>query len=605
MDPDVETGASTFGLQASTIKIDDDVGSMSISPASRDIALGSRRGIIIVDLDNPYNQPRFLPHLSSWEIADVQWNVHASKAHWLVSTSNQKALIWNLDLPSHSAIEHVLNGHSRAITDINWSAFQPNVLATCAVDSWVHCWDLRAPRYPSMSFCEWQAGATQVKWNRQNEHILASTHGQNLKIWDHRYGAQPLLSICAHNTNVRGLDWNRIEASKLVTCGLDRTIKFWDYKKGSEQAEGVISTSFPVWRARHTPFGFGIMAMPQRGDFSLYLWDRRFEKKIVVQPPPVCKFTGHTDQIKEFLWRFRGGNNPDKDDREFQLITYSADHTLRIWPVTPEKLKEVGHNPDERTPFPQSRKGALNKTYQEEPSSSTKRDRLLFYSVPQRPRGLRSDSSTRLKNLEHMTKASAKASEGFPLTWMQGVHIGRPLNEADSTVGWDGPETIGEEIALLGQKFPRVDFERINVSKRNCVFSLSGPWGEGGTFVFLRAEVNFPANYPESGCPKFAIEMTSDISSLQMDEINDSLRNISRLHAERNRPSLEACIRFLLGEKAANSKWTLESETSSSSSDEEDGVDNLDNEVRITTAPNFPLPKKCAAVFAPNGMLHL
>ena len=28
--------------------------------------------------------------------------------------------------------------------------------------------------------------ATQVKWNRQNEHILASSHANNVLIWDRR-----------------------------------------------------------------------------------------------------------------------------------------------------------------------------------------------------------------------------------------------------------------------------------------------------------------------------------------------------------------------------------------------------------------------------------
>ena len=44
------------------------------------------------------------------------------------------------------AIEHTLEGHTRAITDINFSAHHPDILATCAVDGYVHCWDLRRPR---------------------------------------------------------------------------------------------------------------------------------------------------------------------------------------------------------------------------------------------------------------------------------------------------------------------------------------------------------------------------------------------------------------------------------------------------------------------------
>ena len=123
----------TFNFDMS-IKVDAPVGAMSISPCSRDVVLASRQGLHIVDLDNPYDPPRFLQHLTAWSVADVQWSPHASHSQWVVSTSNQKAIVWNLALPSQRAIEHVLNGHTRAITDINFSAHEPNVLATCSIE---------------------------------------------------------------------------------------------------------------------------------------------------------------------------------------------------------------------------------------------------------------------------------------------------------------------------------------------------------------------------------------------------------------------------------------------------------------------------------------
>lgn len=69
-----------------SIHLDQPVGSMSISPAYRDVALGARKGLFIVDLQNPYDPPRFLPHNSSWEVADVQWNPFPCRSEWVVST---------------------------------------------------------------------------------------------------------------------------------------------------------------------------------------------------------------------------------------------------------------------------------------------------------------------------------------------------------------------------------------------------------------------------------------------------------------------------------------------------------------------------------------
>jgi hypothetical protein len=147
----------------------------------------------------------------------------------VVSTANQKALVWNLNMQEDAAqgsIEHTLQAHTRAITDINFSAHHPDILATCAVDGYVHCWDLRRPRQPVLTFCDWFAGATQVKYNRQDSHILASSHDRWLRIWDDRKGAAPLRSINAHESKIYGVDWNRTRATGVVTCSLDKSIKF-------------------------------------------------------------------------------------------------------------------------------------------------------------------------------------------------------------------------------------------------------------------------------------------------------------------------------------------------------------------------------------------
>ena len=47
---------------------------------------GARKGLYIVDLQNPYDPPRFLPHHSPWDVADVQWNPFPARSEWVVST---------------------------------------------------------------------------------------------------------------------------------------------------------------------------------------------------------------------------------------------------------------------------------------------------------------------------------------------------------------------------------------------------------------------------------------------------------------------------------------------------------------------------------------
>lgn len=103
------------------VSLDEPVGSLSISPRNRDVCLGacvsftgaelqltlvsphSRKGLFILDLQNCYEPPMFLPYLSAWEVADVcspqfprirstdvlfaqvQWSPHPSRASWIAS----------------------------------------------------------------------------------------------------------------------------------------------------------------------------------------------------------------------------------------------------------------------------------------------------------------------------------------------------------------------------------------------------------------------------------------------------------------------------------------------------------------------------------------
>ena len=58
------------------------------------------------------------------------------------------------------------------------------------MDAGIRGWDLRAGDRPFMRLCAWGAAGTQVKWNRQHEHILATAHGKEVLVWDNRVGPE-------------------------------------------------------------------------------------------------------------------------------------------------------------------------------------------------------------------------------------------------------------------------------------------------------------------------------------------------------------------------------------------------------------------------------
>ncbi|KAH7890370.1 hypothetical protein F5I97DRAFT_1798915 [Phlebopus sp. FC_14] len=326
--------------------VGDAVGNMSISPASRDIVLAARRGLFIIDLEAPLEVPRFLPQGGTWDVADVQWNPHRARAEYIVSTSSEKLLIWNLMIVGKTSIEHILHSHYRAITDINWHTSEPDTVCSVGIDSWLWSWDLREPRKPVLGKSRgdstpserYSAGGTQVKWNRQDPNVLASSHLDEVLIWDRRKGSLPTARIRAHSAKIYGIDWAHARLNDIITCSLDKTIKVWNVQEASccdtsgPRPLMTIATRYPVWRARDLPFGRGVLSLPQRGETALEMWAEGDSTT------PVEIFEGHTDVVKEFVWR-KGG----LEGGEYQLITWSKDRTLRFWPVDSETMEKMGH----------------------------------------------------------------------------------------------------------------------------------------------------------------------------------------------------------------------------------------------------------------------
>ncbi|EJD35434.1 hypothetical protein AURDEDRAFT_117375 [Auricularia subglabra TFB-10046 SS5] len=339
--------------------VGDDIGSMSISPTSRDVVIATRKGLFLIDLDNPVQLPRFLPQGGTWEVAEVQWNPHLSHSQYVVSTSSEKMLLWNLYLTGRTSIEAPLQrAHYRAITDVNWHNIMPNLVASCALDSWIHVWDIKAPMKPAASLSPFVASAAQVKWSYFDEHLLASSHYSSVMVWDKRKGSVPLFTIRAHDAKIYGISWSRTRPNEILTCSLDSTVKVWDVGCGSVSLADnqgfpspgkenyhtsplrVAQTRYPVSRARSLPFGDGFLTLPQRGETVLELWSHQQGLD-----EPVHVFDGYPDVVREFVWRTRGSSTTTLSDGTFQLITWGKDRTLRFVPVDSSITDKVGYEP--------------------------------------------------------------------------------------------------------------------------------------------------------------------------------------------------------------------------------------------------------------------
>ena len=77
----------------------------------------------------------------------------------------------------------------------------------------------------------------------------------------------------------------------------------------------------------------------------------------------MAAFEGPRAGVKEFVWRTRGGENPGVEDRQFQLVTWSNDHKLRLWPVSEDVLRETGYRKGGPIDVLVPRRGARDQTY--------------------------------------------------------------------------------------------------------------------------------------------------------------------------------------------------------------------------------------------------
>ncbi|KAJ3183949.1 hypothetical protein HDU85_001799 [Gaertneriomyces sp. JEL0708] len=558
--------AGTTMYQSHAVHLDQPVTSLSISPNGREVVLAAKRGLYIVDLENPYDPPRVIHHMTNWEVTDVQWNPHKSRHHWIATTSNQKTLVWNLaptgSDSSSKHIQYILGGHQRAVSDLNWSPFHPDILATCSYDSYIHLWDLRKPPdKPSTSFCAWTAGATQVKFNRLNEYLLASSHDTDVKIWDMRRGSTPMTLITAHMTKIYGIDWSRNHEDMIITCSQDRQVKFWDITR-PQTHQAKIVTGSPVWRARFTPFGNGVVTMPQRKDTNLLLWSCDDLEN------PVYSFEGHTDVPREFVWRVRGDKSDLGDDRAFQLITWSKDQHLRLWPIDPEVLKAVGH--DNGTQVSHDLPD-ISDSYVFEPVASFG----VSLPVDQNPRATSSpvvlptqpSRAAPPPHVQHKPFEMKEYSHGSSLPIAQ---ASPPLLE-QSTAEWlesqvtydenldvtciSEPKSLEEEIVMVTKRYPSVRFEKLNVEHRTCTITLQrgSDVGTGRPSMlanvpsaFLRVDITFPRAYPDRASPVFAIQKTGTLSMANRALLSTTLNQIADSATKTGSFCLEACIKYLL-----------------------------------------------------------
>ncbi|XP_072235884.1 GATOR2 complex protein WDR59 isoform X5 [Leuresthes tenuis] len=476
---------------------------MSVDCLGSHAVLSGRRFLYMVDLEAPSETARKIGRHSKWDVGTVQWNPHRSEAHVFAASSNQRVDLYSWRDgcgEAHSSLQ----GHTRVISDLDWSWFDPEFLVTSSVDTYIYIWDTRDTRKPTVVLSA-VAGASQVKWNRKNQHLLASSHDGDVRIWDKRKPNTAVEYVAAHLSKIHGLDWHPDNEFIFATSSQDNSVRFWDYRQPRKYLN-ILSCQVPVWKARYTPFSNGLVTVmvPQlRRENSLLLWST------LDLNSPVHAFVGHDDVVLEFQWR------PQKEgSKDFQLVTWSRDQTLRIWRVDPQLQKLCVSDVVEDL------MEGMSLNVESEKSLSS-----------QEPEG------------QHSGGPAADSLHGVsqvdPHFVLPSDQNGSLSSGGRQDSGSGLAQTLQQEFSLVNLQIRNVNVE-MDAMNRSCV--VSAHFGSHQVHLVVK----FPAQYPNNAAPSFQFVSPTTIPSAMKTKIQKVLRDTSLQKVKRNQNCLEPCVRQLV-----------------------------------------------------------
>ncbi|NXL65994.1 WDR59 protein, partial [Chordeiles acutipennis] len=446
-----------------------------------------RRFLYIVNLDAPNEGHRKISRQSKWDIGAVQWNPHDSYAYYFAASV--------IDANCVCAFSVLTYCDFYICSDLDWAVFEPDLLVTSSVDTYIYIWDIKDTRKPTVSLSA-VAGASQVKWNKKNANCLATSHDGDVRIWDKRKPSTAVEYLAAHLSKIHGLDWHPDNEYTLATSSQDNSVRFWDYRQPRKYLN-ILPCQVPVWKARYTPFSNGLVTVmvPQlRRENSLLLWN------VFDLNTPVHTFVGHDDVVLEFQWR-----KQKEGSKDYQLVTWSRDQTLRMWRIDSQLQRLCAND-------------ILDGV----------EDLIDGIShLPEPDKTLHPQDSEPQHNSGHGDEEALK--EDF----LNDPLVGKKTDQLGL------PQTLQQEFSLINVQIRNVNVEMDAVS-RSCTVSVHC----GNHRV--RMLVMFPVQYPNNAAPSFQFINPTSITASMKAKLLKILKDTSLQKVKRNQSCLEPCLRQLV-----------------------------------------------------------
>ncbi|XP_043937539.1 GATOR complex protein WDR59 [Protopterus annectens] len=484
----------------------------------------SRRFLYIVNLDSPSDGHKKISRQSKWDIGTVQWNPHETYSHFFAASSNQRVDLYKWQ-DGYGEIHTSLQGHTRVVSDLDWSWYEPDLLVTSSVDTYIYIWDIRDTRKPTVSLSA-VAGASQVKWNKKNRSCLATSHDGDVRIWDKRRPNTAVEYVAAHLSKIHGLDWHPDNENILATSSQDNSVRFWDYRQPRKYLN-ILSCQVPVWKARYTPFSNGLVTVmvPQlRRENSLLLWN------IYDLNVPVHTFVGHDDVVLEFQWR------KQKEGIQIARLPVNKLSSLRN-----QAVQLLSH---------QTPSAGLVLQLLGSMAASITLDKLcvndMIDAVDDFVEGMNlfQDAEKVIPSQDAEQQQTGVQSNDDEdaycvLDTVADVKAELQTNRTAGGKSEQQPQTLQQEFSLVNLQIRNINVE-MDAVNRSC--TVSAHCGNHR----VKMLVKFPGQYPNNAAPSFQFIAPTTITSTMKARILKILKDTSVQKVKRNQSCLEPCLRQLV-----------------------------------------------------------
>ncbi|KAJ4299933.1 SEA (Seh1-associated) complex subunit [Kalmusia sp. IMI 367209] len=224
-------------------------------------------------------------------IQDVKWSHGQFNTHIATAAANGKVILYDLN---RAGVELArLHEHTRQVHRLAFNPHQGHLLLSASHDTTVRLWDLRDMR-KDITTCRSRdqyaginGGIYDVQWSPTDAVEFAfGTDNGTIQRWDFRHTKASKQKITAHDQKTcTAIDWHP-DGKHLLSAGVDRTVKVWDFSVGVRRQKPVfvLTTPYPVYNARWRPPNWSeegayqctqLATAYDRDHSVIHLWDFR------------------------------------------------------------------------------------------------------------------------------------------------------------------------------------------------------------------------------------------------------------------------------------------------------------------------------------------